>query len=748
MQKLGHVADAVEGYRRALALDPVNADANANLGHLLKDQGEGTEAMRCYEAAIRFQPQVRSVHKHLASLYLDAGRSDEATRLFRTYLDRFPDDAEANSNYAYALEKLDRWEEALPFYLKAHEQAPDSAEICSNLGGILRRLDRHDEADLYHRRAVALASDNPVILRNRAVALMQADRPGEALELWRRLVALEPDSAAHHSDLGACLGTLGHANEALAALLRADALAPKNAEYLANIGSALGALSRHGEAVEAFRAALAAAGEGTALLHANLCMSLQKAGFGDEANVQAHVAMQMPGWEPRMAPAVNTSFRATCDFEGTESLGDLITLCEEHVKPKSLIGAFLDLRPLTDDIKVDRRLTALHVKWGDDAMARAANSPLAERTGPRRGGKIRLGFLSSDLRSHAVAKFVKPLFDHYDRDRFEILAYTQFDLPSDPMQVELKAKVAHFRLTWQMSDREVAATIRADDVDVLFELNAATQHSQLGALAWRPAPMQVSWLGYGGTTGLRAVDYALMDRYVKPTEPDLWVEKFLEMQGAWVCFSDYPDTPIHETLPLERNGVVTFGTMNACYKQTPAMIALWARILHAVPGSRMLFVRPEFKALVARANIAREFVKHGIAPERILFIANVGGQFNHLQHYNEIDISLDTYPAVGGTTSCDTMWMGVPIVGRYGPNMHQRLNYALSSHCGLGELSVTSDDAYFETAVRLATDTDRLHALRRGLRDVVKASPLYDAAGFARDFQDRVMELVERHGLR
>ncbi len=746
LQKTGRVEEAIAGYRRALDLDPVNAEANANLGHLLKDLSRNEEAIRCYESALHFDPRIRSVHKHLATLYLEAGRTDRAVELYREFLDASPDDAEANANYGSALEQVDRLDEALAHYEKAQRLAPRSVEICSNLAGILKRLKRYDEAQHYLDLARRLAPDNPRILRNQKALLLEQERFAEAIPVLEHLLEIEPGTAGHYQDLGTCYGSTGRSEDALHAFHKADELEPNNAVHHANLGTALTNMSRHAEAAEMFRAAIRLAETGSAALHASLCMALQRSNRGDEANIMAHVAMELPGWEPRLVPAVASPFRATCDFDGLAALGDQIAACESHIKPKSLMGTFLDLRPLTEDLETDRRLTALHVKWGDAMIAQAAQNPLPERKPRSRGGKIRLGFLSSDLRSHVVAKFVMALFDRYDRDRFDVYAYTQFDLLSDPLQLDLKTK-STFRFTAQMSDREVAATIRNDGIDVLFELNAATQHSQLAALAWRPAPVQVSWLGYGGTTGLRTVDYALVDRFVMPTVADLWVEKFLVMKGAWVCFSDYPDIPIPAELPLERNGVVTFGTMNACYKQTPAMIALWARIMHAVPDSRMLFVRPEVASITTRANIAKEFGKHGIASDRVMFIPNTSSQHNHLAYYNEIDISLDTFPAVGGTTSCDTMWMGVPIVGRHGPNMHQRLNHALVNHCGLGELSVATAEEYFETASRLAGDVARLRELRHGLRDRVKSSPIYDAAGFAQDFQDRVAELVERHKL-
>jgi predicted O-linked N-acetylglucosamine transferase (SPINDLY family) len=228
----------------------------------------------------------------------------------------------------------------------------------------------------------------------------------------------------------------------------------------------------------------------------------------------------------------------------------------------------------------------------------------------------------------------------------------------------------------------------------------------------------------------------------------LWTETPLLMKGAWVCFSDYPEEPIAADPPMLRNGAVTFGTMNAPYKFTPETVALWARIMNEVPGSRMLIVRPEVNSVMLRTNIAKEFGKHGIGTERLFFAANQPGQFHHLPYYNEMDIALDTYPAVGGTTSCDTLWMGVPVVGMHGPNMHQRLNHAFVNHCGHPELSVATPDAYVATAAALAGDPTHLRELRQSLRPALKASPLHDAAGFIEDFQARMMELVAKHGLR
>ena len=747
LQRLGHADEAAQSYRKAIDLDPTHADAHGNLGHLLKDRGERDEAIRRYEAAIRYQPRVRAVHKHLATLYLGSDKNEDAARLFRDYLAAIPNDAEALANYGYALEALGRIEEAEPLYRQAHALAPQSAEIASNLGNALSKLGRHGEAVEILTEAAALAPDTIGILRNQALAFTAANNYAAAIPIFHRLTQLEPDNASYHHDLGACLGHCARSDEAVHWFARAMELEPGAGSHAANLGMAYMALNRNPDAAVMLRRAVDL--DSTDVVSVgNLCTALKLSNRLDEANLFSHLATLHRNWEPRMAPAAVSCFRATCDFEGLEALGDQFETCENHVDTNMLLAAFLDLRPLTETMAADLKLTALHRKWGDAMMAKAAENPLPPREASKPAGKIRIGFLSSDLRSHAVAKFLMPIFDGLDRERFEIYCYAQVEVAGDETQAELRAKSDAFRIVARLIDRDLAALIREDGIDILFDLNGATHNSRLAALAWRPAPVQVSWLGYGGTTGLKAVDYALVDRFVRPTKPQLWTEQFHLMKGPWVCFSGYPEEPIDPTPPAIRNGVVTFGTMNASYKYTPGCIALWARVMSQAPGSRFLFVRPHFDSIVIQTNLVKAFAKHGIGAERLFFIANENGSFIHLPHYNEIDVALDSYPAAGGTTTTDTLWMGVPVIGRHGPNMHSRLHHALVSHCGHPEFSCATDEEYVARAVALATDPAALAHMRATLRDELKASPLYDAAGFAVDFQERMMELVQRHKLR
>jgi predicted O-linked N-acetylglucosamine transferase (SPINDLY family) len=355
--------------------------------------------------------------------------------------------------------------------------------------------------------------------------------------------------------------------------------------------------------------------------------------------------------------------------------------------------------------------------------------------------------MSSDLRQHSVAKFVLPLFEHYDREKFEIIAYSPFERP-DHIQLMIKELITEFKVTQDMSEYEIAQIIREDEIDVLFELNGFTRDNRLRVFPYKAAPIQIFWLGYPFTTGIPEVDYLLLDPYVKPVDEGTLIEKPLVMPESWVCFGEFDDEPINPVLPLERNGYVTFGSLNNPYKLTRKTIAQWAEIMNRVPDSRFLYVRSECKSMILCNNLISEFGSHGIGPERLHFVNNTGMPISHLSFYDEMDISLDPFPLTGGTTTCDSLWMGVPVISKVGAAMHQRLSYSLMTSVGLQELCVETDEDYIEKAVALANEPEALQLLRQELRPTIQNSALCRSEDFARNFCDLMTEVVQRHGVR
>ncbi len=402
-----------------------------------------------------------------------------------------------------------------------------------------------------------------------------------------------------------------------------------------------------------------------------------------------------------------------------------------------------------DDSKSIRRLRDLVLRWAGDVERQAAAAPLPTRAKRPSGAKLRLGILSSDLCGSSVSRFLTPLLRNYDRERLEIYCYTPVRRAGDPIQQLFMDSVDKFTFVGGLAERELAAQIQQDGVDILLELNGFTKNTRLAAVAYRPAPVQMSWpLGYPFTTGLKALDYCIMDEFLKPPDEALFVEETLIMPGATVCFGKFSDVGITQGLPADRNGRITFGTLNNPYKFTPEMIALWARIMSRVPESRFHVVRDQADSLNFRKNLTEEFAKHGISPDRLFLYNNKLENRDHLDCYNDIDISLETFPLSGGTNTCEATWMGVPVVTLVGESFHQRISYGYLMQCGLEELCAFTPEDYVEKAVALAGDRDKLLAWRHGLRDVMRQSPLCDEERFLFEFQDMLEQVAEIHGLR
>ena len=308
--------------------------------------------------------------------------------------------------------------------------------------------------------------------------------------------------------------------------------------------------------------------------------------------------------------------------------------------------------------------------------------------------------------------------------------------------------MTEFKITEEMNEYEIAQLIREDQIDILFELNGFTRDTRLKVFAYKPAPVQIFWLGYPFTIGIPEIDYLLIDSKLKPLTDDRLLEEPLLMPESWVCFGSFADEPITQILPLERKGYVTFGSLNNPYKLTRKTIAVWSEIMNRVPDSRFLYVRSECKSLILCNNLINEFGSHGIGPERLHFVNNLDLPISHLSFYDEMDITLDPFPLTGGTTTCDSLWMGVPLISKVGPDLHQRLSYSLMLSIGLQDLCVETDEDYIEKAVALAHDPESLHLLRKELRPMIKESALGRSEDFARNFCDLMTDVVQRHALR
>lgn len=739
LTRLGRHGEAGTALAQAVQRLPGNAEAHGNLAAVREAEGKPAEARRLYRRALELKPGHAGYCRRLAELAYATEDWDEAAGAYRRYLELAPDDLAARNDLGVVLEKARRSDDAVAELRRVVEERPDLAEAHGNLANALGKAGDIAGAERHHRRAAELAPQEWRYRANLAFLFWDTGRNDEAETIFQAILAEQPDQARIWHDFGARLCLARRYDKAEAALRRAIELDPNMAEAHNSLGNMLSQRGQRAEAMAAYETAIALKPD-YLLANINLCLALQQEKRIDEALVRAYGLQLQPGYDPAIcANRILQILKIACDFDGIEALGDIWSLAERFASV-DLAQALLTLVALAEEDDRIRKLVELTCKLGAEQEAKAAPLAMAAPT-PVRRGRLKVGFVSSDFLNHSASKCIRPLFRSYDRDRFEFRCYSALTAEADPVQQELAAMVDSFVPIDRLDDVGAARLIREDGVEALFDLNGWTAHSRLPLFAYRPAPYQVAWLGWPFTGGYRSIGHFLVDRFNAPTAPALLCEQPLVVDGPWTAFEPVTARPVGEP-PFQRNGHLTFGTLNNTYKITRRQVALWARVLAAVPGSRFVMARPEARSLMLVRNILAEFASHGIAEDRIDLIGQARDTQTHFPFYELIDISLDTFPVVGGITTIDSLWMGVPVVAMHGPAFHQRIGHSLLNHAGLGEFSTSTPEAFVETACRLAADTDRLAELRAELRNQLLGSPLFDGPAFARNFGKAIETLV------
>jgi predicted O-linked N-acetylglucosamine transferase (SPINDLY family) len=383
-----------------------------------------------------------------------------------------------------------------------------------------------------------------------------------------------------------------------------------------------------------------------------------------------------------------------------------------------------------------------HRKWG---LEKAKKTPPAFKFKPRSpGSKLRVGFLSGDLCHHPVAHFIEPLFREYDKERFEFIAYGD-QRKSDEFSERFAKQVHLWRETCSLTDEALAKKIHEDRVDILFELSGHTAYNRMGVLALKPAPLQASYLGYPGTTGLPTIDFRITDELVDPVgmTEKFHTERLIRLSRCAWCYEPDAVAPDVAPIPALKNGHITFGCFNNMAKLNPALFDMWAEILIKVPNSHLRLKARTLTDDRVKNELKDYFTAKGIAAERLDFFGHTRKIHEHLNHYHEVDIALDSFPYHGTTTTCEAMWMGCPVVTRAGAAHVSRVGVSLLSAVGLEEFIGQNREDYIGKAAALAGDIDRLVELRAGMRDRLKSSPLMNAPDFAREFEVALLQMAE-----
>jgi predicted O-linked N-acetylglucosamine transferase (SPINDLY family) len=349
--------------------------------------------------------------------------------------------------------------------------------------------------------------------------------------------------------------------------------------------------------------------------------------------------------------------------------------------------------------------------------------------------RLRIGYCSPDFRRHAVAYFIEPVLAAHNGEHFEIFCYSLVRI-QDEVTKRIQGQTDQWRSMAGMSDEDAAELIRKEGIDILVDLAGHTAGNRILLFARKPAPVQVSWIGYFATTGLSTMDYKIVDGYTDPTgkTEQFYTEKLIRMPESFLCYLPDRESPEVRPLPALSAGHVTFGSFNNFAKVTPEVFTLWARVLQELPGSRLILKGSSFSDETTRQYARNMFQERGISAERIT-LQSWDPSPKHFASYHQVDIGLDTFPFNGATTTCEAMWMGVPVITLEGTAYHSRAGVSLLSNVGLPELIATTEDEYTGIAVHLASDIEKLDLLRKGLRDRMSHSPLTDAERFTANLE-------------
>jgi len=640
----------------------------------------------------------------------NARRYGEAERSYRSALQIDPSDPRALALLGTLAGMAGQFAMAIDLFTRALQRDAANADLYHNLGETYRQLGDTGKALPAFNRAIELRPDHFEAYRSAADAAIAAaakagntDGGVHAREL-RRIAAqylLKLGRRQYAKSLGGVETTFREA----------AALDPQSHEIIRTLGAILQERSLPTEAIDALRRAIAL-----------------KPTDAQAHNDLANAYFNLQRWEEMEA-----AFRTAIALDPTFKIA-------RHALVSTRLMSSLYSDKATPEESFER-----HCAWGRQMAAEvdAIAAPMPAFTNSREPDrKLRVAYLSGDFRNHSVGSFFRPLLAHHDPDEIDVFCYSEIDKP-DAGTAALQRLGGVWRDTFAWDDEALRAQLRADMIDIAIDLAGHTARNRLRALAVKAAPVTATWLGYPATTGLSTIDWRITDAIADPPGAErFYTEKLMRLPHGFLCYEALGvDVPDVAPSPAESAGRVTFGSFNNPQKLSMSTIRAWAAILAGVPAARLLLKAPTLIDPGLQRHFREAFGQHGIGADRIEFRGFAATTSSHLGTYAEVDIALDPFPYNGTTTSCEAMWMGVPIVTLIGDRHAGRIGLDLLTRMGLPDLAAPDSEAYVATAAALAQDLPRLRQIRSSLRARMRASALCGGASFARSFESALREM-------
>ncbi|MBF0214329.1 MAG: tetratricopeptide repeat protein [Magnetococcales bacterium] len=737
LHQKGERDEAILSIRKALALDPEQPLFHNNLGIVLQNHGQPDAALACYEKALGINPRYHAALGNMGTLLQALGRYEEAIDCQERALKIDPEFFEAHANLGNIRCEQKRYPEALACYEQALAIKPDYVNAMHNMAYVLQKMEQFDTALQWVERALALRPDYLEALNCQGNIYQDLGRWHEAIACYEKALAFNPRYYEALCNMANVLCDQGRLDESIALHQQALAIKPDLHQSYTHMGNALQLQERMDEAIASYRQALAIRpGDETAL--ENLGVACNAHGDLEGAIDCTRQLLAIKGDDPNTIASLLNLLKQICDWHDTEALfAEMMRLFRSGSK---LINPFVFLTlPTTPE---EQRACA---QYYFERKYRARRNLTATPNHEPHPARIRIGYLSCDFLNHATSILMAEMIKLHNRERFEILIYSYGDNDGKEMRQRIIDACDRFIDLKNVDHEQAARIIHQDGVHILVELKGFTKGARLEISAQRPAPLQVSWLGYPGTLGAPHIDYVIADPFIiPPGQESLYTEQVVRLPHCYQPndrLRALPESgPSRAACGLPETGLI-FSNFNQTYKITPEIFAAWMEILHQIPESVLWLL--ESNPLVA-ANLRREAQTRGIDPARLHFAPKLAVA-EHLARYHLVDLVLDTYPVTSHTTASDALWVGCPLVTIAGETFVSRVAGSLLHAIGAPELVADSLESYTALALRLARAPEQLQELRTRIQNNRTRSPLFDTPRFTRDLEAVYETVWQRH---
>ncbi|KAL3139709.1 hypothetical protein ABBQ38_004018 [Trebouxia sp. C0009 RCD-2024] len=757
----GQLARAVAALETAAAAAPNDAAVqqayaaglNATATQL-KSAGQRKAALVKYQQAVDICPTYADGFYDLGVYYSEDSQFDKAAEEYKRCLQLKPHFAEAHCNLGVIHHLLGRLDEALAAHQQAYRYAPGLKLVQEHLAmaysdkatQIKEQGDTAAAIGLYEQ-ALALNPGYVRAIYNLGVAHAECGQHDKAIFMYNMAVALDPTCAEAYNNLAVVMREAGNLEAAVQACQAALQIRPVFPQCLNNLATLYTSQGRAFEALHLLQAALLA-WPNYAEAHNNLGVLQRDMGSIPEALASYETCLKLDANNRNAGQ--NRLLALNYIYDGADPM-----VCEAHAAwGDHFQQQFMPLPPLQHADRLADSAADLATSSADgtpaEVAAAVAGDSLAADSACASSAPLVVGYISPDLFTHSVSYFAEAPLRHHHSSRVKHVVYNcspRGDSKTQMLKGATEAAGGVWREAAKLSEQDLAALVREDGVQLLVELTGQTANNRLGVMALQPAPLQLTWIGYPNSTGLKAVHYRLTDALCDPANTEqTFVEELIRLPGCFLCYTPATDAPEVAPLPALLNGFVTFGSFNNMAKITPEVIEAWVKILQAVPSSRFLLKNKPFACPAAREHVLQLFVKKGIAAHRIDLLPLAAANADHLATYGDVDISLDTFPYAGTTTTCESLYMGVPCVTLAGACHAHNVGVSLLSTIGINNKWVATDQCeYMDKAVQAASNVVALSKLRQNLRQQVLDSPLCDAGTFVSGLETCYSQLWKRY---